>query len=140
MPCSARPRDLFEFCNRTAAAGFVNGLLGAAGISLPAEFALGRERSRTLFARSGFGPGEFLPFAGEARLGDAPANATGAFRTSLAAISLSFVCISFSGPLVLDYCATGARRQRGRCVCRGGGCSFFFNLHKRIELHIRVVG
>ncbi len=92
--------------------GFVNGLFSPAAISFPAEFALGRESASALFARTWFSPGEFLPFAGEARLGHAHASATGAFRTTLTAVSFSFVCISFTGPLVLNHCATGAGRKR----------------------------
>ena len=104
--------DLFGICKQAAAAGLVNSLFRAAGISLPAEFALGRESSSTLFARPRFGLSDFLSFAGEARLGHAHASATGAFRTTLAAVSFSFVGISFAGPLVLDHGATGARRRR----------------------------
>jgi hypothetical protein len=103
-------RDLFEFCKQAAAAGLVNRLFRAAVISLPAEFAVGRERSSTLFARAWFGLSDFLSFAGEAGLGHAHASATGAFRTTLAAVAFSFVCISFAGPLIFDHCATGARR------------------------------
>ena len=58
-------KDLHGFVNRAAAFRLVNGLSSAAGISLPAEFALGRKRARTLFARSWFGTGEFLAFTGK---------------------------------------------------------------------------
>lgn len=105
-----RPGSLFEVCNIRAAVGFVNRLSRAAGVSLPAEFALGRERPRSLFIRSCFGPREFLPFAREARMGHAGASAAGPFRTALTAICFSFVCISFAGPLILNHCTTGARR------------------------------
>src|SRR4030095_10779318 len=96
----------------------INGLFSAAGISRPAEFALGRESSSTLFARTWFGLSEFLSFAGEARLGHAHPSGAGAFRETRAAVTVSLVCIYFAGPLVFDYCATGARRQRSGRVCR----------------------
>src|SRR5437016_5124952 len=79
--------NLFWFCARAAEVWFVNGLFSAAGVPLSAEFALGRKRPRALFARSWFGPGEFLPFAREARLGHPLAGASAAFRTALAAVS-----------------------------------------------------
>ena len=111
-------RDLFGFCKQAAAAGLVNRLFRAAGISLPAEFASGRERSSTLFARAWFGLSDFLSFAGEARLGHAHASATGAFRTTLAAVAFAFVCISFAGPLVFDQSATGSRPAASGCALR----------------------
>jgi hypothetical protein len=106
-------RESFGLCKCGAAAGLVDGLFGATNIPLPAEFALGRGRSSTLFARTRFGLGQFLPFAGETRLGHVHASATGALRTTLTAESFSFVCISFARPFVLGHGATRARRQRG---------------------------
>ena len=94
-------------------AGLINCLLGAAGISLPAEFTLGRERTCTLFAWSCFGSREFLSFTGESRLLNAAASTAGTFGTTLATVSFSYVCITFPGPLVLNHGATGARRHRG---------------------------
>src|ERR1043166_1228133 len=102
---------LFWFCTRAAEVGFVNGLFSAEGIPLSAQFALGRERARALFARSWFSPRQFLPFARESRLGHFLAGAAGAFRATLAAVTFSFVGISFTGPLVLNHPATGARWQ-----------------------------
>ena len=107
--------NLFEAGNCAAAVGFVNGFLSPAGISRPAEFALGRKSARALFARSCFGLGELLPLAGETRLNDT-ATAAAAFRAALAAIRLSFVCISFARPLILNHGATRACRQRSSCT------------------------
>jgi hypothetical protein len=118
----SRDRHLFEASDRTTEVRLVDSFPSAAGISLPAEFALGRERSRALFAGSRVSLGDFLTFAGETRLGHAGAIATGAFRTALAAIGFSFVCITFAGPLILNHGATRARRQR-RC------CSDIFSPH-----------
>jgi hypothetical protein len=102
------PGALFRRCKHAAAAGLVNSLFCALGISFPAEFALGHEGASPLFAGAWFRLSEFLSFAGEARLGHAHASANGAFRATLAAVSFSFMCITFAGPFVLGHGATGA--------------------------------
>src|ERR1051326_6246992 len=82
---------LFRFCSRAAAAGFVNCLFSAAGISLAAQLALGRERARTLFARPRFGLGKVLAFGGEAQVGHAAASAAGALDRKSTCLNSSHI-------------------------------------------------
>lgn len=98
--------------------GFVDGFCSATGISLPAEFALGRRRARTLFAGSRLGPGEFLALARKTGIGHVPASAAGVFGATLAAVGLVFVGIPFTGPLILNHAATGAGGPRIGGFCR----------------------
>ena len=121
--------SLTWFGKCTAAARLVDGLFSAAGISFSAQLAAWRRSSGTLFACAGRCLCEFLSLAGKARLGHGRARATGAFRTTLAAVRLSFVRVSFSGPLVLNHSTTWTRRSSRRRGFSRAGFLLFCRFH-----------
>src|ERR1043166_7942841 len=93
----------------------IQGFFGPQVIAFSAQFTLRCRCAGALFARPRLGPRKLLPLTRKARLPDRDACATGAFGTTLAAISLALVRISFARPIVLDHSATRTRRfQTGR--------------------------
>ena len=115
---------LLDFRESTTDAGLIDRFFRSKIISFSAQFTFRCRRSRALLARPWLRPREFLSSAREARFADGDAGATGAFRTTLAAIGFAIVGISFARPLVLDHSATGTGRHRTRFLVL-----FFFHFH-----------
>ncbi len=120
---------LIDFRECSTDAGLIDRFFRSKIISFSAQFTLRRRRSRALLAWPWLRPRQFLSPAREARFADGDAGATGAFRTTLAAVGFAIVGIPFSGPLVLNHSATGTRRQRTRFLAL-----LFFHFNVSIQL------
>jgi len=92
----------------------VHGFRGADTVAFSAQFAFRGGSAGALLAGTRLGLGQFLAPAGEASFPDGDAGASSAFRTTLAAVGLAFVSVSFTRPLVLLHSATGTRRRWNR--------------------------
>jgi hypothetical protein len=120
--------ELLDFRKGAALAALIQGFGGAEAVAFAAELAFRGRGAGALLAGTRLGLGQSLAAAGEAGFADGDASATGAFGTSLAAVSLALVGVAFARPLVLLHSATGTRRRRNRFP--NTSALLFFRFHK----------
>jgi len=99
-----------DWIESRADAGLIDGVLGAAVVTLAAELPVGCRRSGALFPGTRRGFGLLLSFTGKAWFGHCDTGATSPFGATLAAISLVAMSVSFPGPCIFEHAATGTGR------------------------------
>jgi hypothetical protein len=123
--------------NRLSAA-LIQGFFSPQAIAFPIQFTLRSRCAGTLLVRPRFRPRKPLSPTREAWFPNREADAPGAFGTTLAAVRLAVVRVSFARPLILDHSATGTRRHWNGAYRRIGFIdfyqhSFLFHLMDRLS-------